>query len=375
MTNPKVDVAIVGAGIVGLAHALAAARRGLKVALFERTSPAVGASIRNFGQVWPVGKTGSAFQLAMKSREIWLDLSQRADFYCLENGSLHLAYHDDELAVLEEFIQSIPEARTYCQILTPEQVLEKSPAVKPQGLKGALWSITELNLDPRQAIRTIPGWLHQEYGVELHFSTLVTGISMPYIETTAGRWQADQVFVCSGADFETLYPQEYAQTGIMRCKLQMLRTVPQPGNWKLGPNLCAGLTMVHYGYFAHCPSFEALSQRMDAELPFYRQHHIHLLLSQTALGELTIGDHHEYGQTFDPFDREDINQAMLDYLLTFAQAPTFAIAERWHGIYAMVKGQTEVILHPESHVTIVNGLGGSGMTRSFGLAEQVFSQL
>jgi 2-polyprenyl-6-methoxyphenol hydroxylase-like FAD-dependent oxidoreductase len=30
MTTPQVDVAIVGAGIVGLAHALAAARRGLK---------------------------------------------------------------------------------------------------------------------------------------------------------------------------------------------------------------------------------------------------------------------------------------------------------------------------------------------------------
>jgi FAD dependent oxidoreductase TIGR03364 len=309
----------------------------------------------------------------MKSREIWLDISQRAGFYCLQNGSLHLAYHDDEMTVLAEFIQSIPEAQQYCQLLTPEQVLDKSQAVKSDGLKGGLWSSTELNLDPRQAIRMIPGWLQREYGVELHFGTLVRGISMPYIETTAGRWQADRVFVCSGADFETLYPHEYAQTGIMRCKLQMLRTVPQPGQWKLGPNLCAGLTMVHYGYFSHCPSFEAMRERIDHELPFYRQHHIHLLLSQTALGELTIGDHHEYGQTFDPFDREDINQAMLRYLFTFAQAPTFEIAERWHGIYPLVKGKTEVVMRPETGVTIVNGLGGSGMTLSFGLAEDVFN--
>jgi len=86
----------------------------LKVALFERTKPAVGALIGNFGQVWPVGKTGVMFQRAMKSHEIWLDSSQRANFYCLQNGSLYLAYHDDELAVLEEFSQSIPEALEYC---------------------------------------------------------------------------------------------------------------------------------------------------------------------------------------------------------------------------------------------------------------------
>lgn len=375
MTIPHVDVAVVGAGIVGLAHALAAARRGYKVALFERTNPAVGASIRNFGQVWPVGKTGSAFQLAMKSREIWIELSERAGLYCLENGSLHLAYEDDEMAVLEEFYHSIPEAQEYCELLEPDAVLKKSPAVKPQGLKGALWSTTELNLDPRQAIRRIPEWLHETYGIELYFGVHVNQIVMPYIETTAGRWQAERVFVCSGSDFETLYPIEYRQTGIMRCKLQMLRTAPQPEGWKLGPNLCAGLTMVHYGYFSHCPSFPKLQARMDDQFPFYRQHHIHLLLSQTALGELTIGDHHEYGQTFEPFDREDINQAMLRYLMSFASAPTFEIAERWHGIYPLVKGHSEIVLHPEPNVTIINGLGGSGMTRSFGLAEQVLSQI
>jgi len=101
---------------------------------------------------------------------------------------------------------------------------------------------------------------------------------------------------------------------------------------------------------------------------------IHVLLSQTALGELTIGDHHEYGMTFDPFDREEINAAILRYLYTFAQAPSFELAERWHGIYLLIKGKTEWILNLESGVTIVNALSGAGMTLSFGLAEEVLSQ-
>lgn len=372
MNDLRADIAVIGAGIVGLAHAYVAAKRGYKVVLFERSERAVGASIRNFGLIWPIGQpSGNLYDRALRSRETWLAVSQKAGFWCAENGSLHLAYHADEFAVLEEYYEMTPSAHDTCQLLTPDQVIGRSHAVRQDGLQGALWSNTELNVDPRQAIRTLPGWLEQEYGVALRFGTHVSGISMPYIETPMERWQVDRVFVCSGNDFETLYAREFASTGITRCKLQMLRTAPQPGGWQLGPSLCAGLTLLHYRSFAHCTSLEALRRRIEAEMPFYVEQHIHVLLSQTALGELTIGDHHEYGLTHDPFDSEAVNQAILRYLATFAQIPHFEIAERWHGVYPILKGHTELVLHPESGVTIVNGLGGAGMTLSFGLAEEV----
>lgn len=50
------DVAIVGAGIVGLAHALAAARDGRRVLVIDRDAQANGASIRNFGFVTVTGQ-------------------------------------------------------------------------------------------------------------------------------------------------------------------------------------------------------------------------------------------------------------------------------------------------------------------------------
>ena len=44
------DVIVVGAGMLGIAHAWAAAKRGLSVAVIERSRQAHGATIRNFGQ-------------------------------------------------------------------------------------------------------------------------------------------------------------------------------------------------------------------------------------------------------------------------------------------------------------------------------------
>jgi len=77
----------------------------------------------------------------------------------------------------------------------------------------------------------------------------VTAIEPPVLYTGSGRWQAETVIVCSGDDFETLYPQHYAASGLTRCKLQMMRTAPQPDGWQLGPSLAAGLTLAAIVYY------------------------------------------------------------------------------------------------------------------------------
>jgi glycine/D-amino acid oxidase-like deaminating enzyme len=50
-TETAYDLAIVGGGILGLAHAYQAARKGLRVAVFEGSQQAQGASTRNFGLI------------------------------------------------------------------------------------------------------------------------------------------------------------------------------------------------------------------------------------------------------------------------------------------------------------------------------------
>lgn len=368
------DVAVVGAGIVGLAHALAAARSGLKVVVFDRNPAAVGASIRNFGMVWPIGQpTGKLLNRAMRSREVWLEVAAKAGFHADSCGSLHLAYYPDEMAVLQEFVETRQGDRYNVALMTPEQIEDITPGVVQDGLMGGLWSATEVIVDPREAIAKIPTFLATEYGVEFQFSTVVTDISYPNFIAGGNQWSCDCIYVCSGIDFKTLYPNLFQKSGITKVKLQMLRTVPQPDNWRLGPALCGGLTLTHYSAFAHCTSLTNLKARIQDELPSFVEWGIHVMVSQNILGELTIGDSHEYGLNPDPFDRNNINQHILDYFKTFSQPPSLEIAQSWHGIYAKVPDQTELVVHPEPGVTIVNALGGAGMTLSFGLAEEVIA--
>ena len=376
MSPPRVDVAIVGAGILGLAHAYAAAKAGRSVVVIEKSPRASGASVRNFGMVWPMGQpAGPMLELALRSRELWLEILGLAKLPCRETGSLHLTYRADEAAVAQEFAELGPHLGYQCAWLKPQQVLERSHAVQPDGLAGALWSATELTIDPRQIIQSLPTFLEDRYKVKFVFATAVTAIEHPFLYTGSGRWQAETVIVCSGDDFETLYPQHFAASGLTRCKLQMMRTPPQPDGWQLGPSLAAGLTLRFYPAFQVCKTLAALSRRIAEETPEYDRWGIHALVSQTADGALTLGDSHEYGLTVDIFNKEEIDELILRYTRRFLRAPNLVVAERWYGVYARHPEKPLVVMQPEDGVRIVASPGGSGMTLSFGVAEQSIREL
>lgn len=370
----KRDVAVIGGGIVGLAHALSAAKRGLSVVLFERSPQACGASIRNFGMIWPIGQEpGAVHQRALRTRDTWLEIAPAAQLWHKATGSLHLAYADDELAVLAEFAQLAPTLGYEVELLDAQGVLARSGAVRAEGLKGGIWSASEVCVDPRQAIAQLPLFLARAFGVELCFSTPVHAIDLPHIYTPSTTWHVERAVVCSGVDFESLYPDLYAASGLTRCKLQMMRTAPQDNDWQLGPMLAAGLTLRHYAAFKRCAALADYAARISRENPEFDQWGIHVMASQNGLGEITIGDSHEYDWHPDPFDKPHIDRLILDYLQRFLAAPSLDIVQRWSGTYAKHPTRADIVASPAPNVRIVNGVGGAGMTTSFGLAEEVFT--
>jgi FAD dependent oxidoreductase TIGR03364 len=367
------DDAVVGAGILGLAHAFHLARRGRRVVVFERNPRAAGASVRNFGMIWPVGQpAGPLHEMALASRAFWLEMLAAAGLWHDPVGSLHLAYRDDEAAVLSEFAAAA-DASYACELLAPAEIARRSPLVKTTGLAAGLWSPTEVCVDPRQVIAELPAWLTWHFGVHFEFNTAVTAYDRPRVTAGGRTWTAARLIVCSGDDLQTLYPEVFAGAGFSRCKLQMMRSTP--GAPRLGPMLAAGLTLRHYKNFQDCPTLAAVKSRVARDNPQYDRYGIHVLVSQNAAGELVIGDSHEYDAAIEPFDKPEIDRLILDYLGTFLTVPELQIAARWHGIYAKHPHDAWFVAHPAPGATVVTAVGGAGMTLSFGLADQVVGNL
>jgi len=374
MTN-RYDAAVVGAGVIGLAHAYHLAMRGLRVLVLERHARAQGASVRNFGMLWPIGQpAGDLYRLARRSIDIWRDVLTASGIWHAAEGSLHVAYHDDEAQVLREFAEQAALEQRGCEMLSSTQVLARFPAVVAKGLRGGLFSPTEVTIDPRLTIAALPDWLARAHNVEFAFNTHVIGYEKPRITTLQGEFRADRLLVCTGADFREIAPDAFASCGFIACKLQMMRSQTFGNDFRLGALLAAGLTLRHYKAFARCPSLPALEKRLFAEYPEHTRLGIHVMASQNGAGEIAIGDSHEYGDAIDPFDKPAIDALILDYLRSFVNIPDLRIASRWHGIYVKHPTEPFVVARPRAGLTAIAGVGGMGMTLSFGLAERVVTE-
>lgn len=361
--------AVVGAGIVGLAVAYHLAKSGRRVEVFERHPRPQGASVRNFGLIWPIGQPdGRRRATALRSRAIWADVLGASGIWHAQVGSLHLAYHADELQVLEEFADTAARDDFACELVPPDRVRERSPLARQEGLRGGLYSPHEIVVDPRDVAVSLPRWLEANWPITFRFGTLVQRIEGDCLQTPAGAARFGRCFVCAGDELQVLYPDALASLGLHRCKLQMMRTSPL--GWRIGPPLAAGLTLGHYDAFAGCPSLPALKQRFATELPDHVRFGIHVMVSQTGAGELTIGDSHEYDEAITPFDNPAIDRLVLEYLRSFADLDGVEIASRWHGVYVRHPHEPFCVLPLAANVIALVGFGGAGMTLSFGAAEE-----
>jgi FAD dependent oxidoreductase TIGR03364 len=366
----RTDVVIVGAGIAGLAHAWMASRRGLRAVVLERTKSAEGASIRNFGMIWPIGQPrGPLLSLALRSRELWLELESAGVLELEQCGSIHLAHRPDELAVHEEFCSQ----RTHdVRMMTADEVVRRSAVVNPALLLGGMFSPLELRVNARTACNQIAAWLAQSCGVECSFSTTVVAIEDGNVARASdGRsWRADRIVVCAGADLQTLYPDLLAKSGLVHCKLQMLKGVGPVGHRGPVPHLASGLTLRHYPAFRECASLKPLQQRIQHESPELDQFGIHILASQLPNGEILLGDSHEYGKLISPFNKAEIDDLILREASRVLDAG-WRIMERWSGVYCK-HPELPVFECCDGNVHFFVGLGGAGITMSFALAERTW---
>ncbi|NJN48345.1 MAG: TIGR03364 family FAD-dependent oxidoreductase [Candidatus Competibacteraceae bacterium] len=367
------DLAVVGGGIIGLAHALAAVKRGKRVVLIERDARAVGASIRNFGFVTVTGQqAGQAWERAMRSRDIWDEVAHAAGIPIIHRGLAVAARSPEALAVLEEFTATIMGED--CQLLTADEALHRVPMLRPEGVVGCLWSPHERRVESREAIPELTAYL-AELGVTVMTGTLVKAVEPPVIETTAGVVHADACVVCPGDDFLTLFPERIATYGLRRSKLHMLRLAPQPGTWTLPGSVMADLSLVRYLGYAELPAAAVLHAKLAREKPEALANGVHLIVVQSADGSLVVGDSHHYDDTPDPFAPNAVDSIILDCANEVLDIPNPQVIERWTGVYASSSEQLALIDRPSEAVRIVMVTSGTGASTGFAIGEEVIADL
>lgn len=370
MSGERFDLAIVGAGIVGLAHALAAVRRGLKAVVIDRDAQANGASVRNFGFITVTGQErGEVWRRAMRSRDVWLEIAGPAGIEVVHRETIVVARRPEARAVAEAFLAT--EMGEACALLEPAEVAARYPELGGGPFAGALWSPHEIRVESREAIPKLAAFLAERHGVDFRRGTAVTTIEPPVVMTSRGAVRADKIVVCPGDDLATLYPERFAAHGVTRCKLHMLR-LDDPG-FRLGASVMSDLGLARYAGYAALPEAEALKRLLRAEQADALDNGVHLIVVQSADGSLVVGDSHHYAPTPDPFAPAGVDEIILDeFRAVFGSVPP--VRERWTGTYASAD-RTMFMDAPHDDVRLVVVTSGTGASTSFAIAEETLADL
>ena len=370
--SERFDLAVVGAGIVGLATALAGARRGLRVVVIDRDAQANGASVRNFGLVMVTGQErGSMWARARRSREVWREVADAAGIPIVHTGLWMTARRPESVGVLEAFMAT--EMAAGCRLLSPAEARRRCPQLAAPELVAVLESTFELRVESREAIPRLAAWLASQHGVAFMRNTAVRVIDMPSVHTSRGRVQADRVAVCPGDDFNGLYPERLAVYPLTRCKLQMLR-LADPG-FKLPGALMSDLGLGRYLGYADLQAAAPLKARLAVEQTDHLQHGIHLIVVQSADGSLVVGDSHHYASTPDPFSHEEVDALILDEFRSALGIEPPPTIERWIGTYASATDRPVLIDDPEPSVRLAIVTCGAGASTGFAIGEELITSL
>jgi glycine oxidase len=164
--SSKVDLAIIGGGIVGLSVAWRARAEGLSVALLERDTLGAGTTHVAAGMLAPVaevefGEAGrGVLELGVRSARMWPSFAaelERASGTCVglrETGTLVVARDDDEARELERQLAFRESLGLRTVRLRASEAREREPALAPT-VRLALHAPDDHSVDPRNAVTAL----------------------------------------------------------------------------------------------------------------------------------------------------------------------------------------------------------------------------
>jgi sarcosine oxidase subunit beta len=191
----RIEVAVVGAGVTGLAVARELTQRGASVVVLERDAIGAGASGVQPGGVRQQWGTRVACRLARESVAFWREaderLESRVPLTLRTGGYLFVAQSDETLARMAENVRLQNEEGVPSRIVAAHEAAELVPGLREDALSGGAWCAEDGYFDRPQSV----------------VEAFARGLDIRRVDVRDLRdVRADAVVVAAGADTAALLP-------------------------------------------------------------------------------------------------------------------------------------------------------------------------
>lgn len=238
-----VDVAVAGAGVIGLSVAWRLALRGLSVAVFERAGSGAGASLAATGMLAAAAEHEPGghdlMSLGLESQRQWpqfraaLEAQSGVPIDFREDGTLVVALGRDEVERLRFRHDLHKRCGLATRWLTGPQVRDLEPALRPSVAAG-LHCADDHQVDPRRVMAALRAAC-LDAGVRLFEQCAVTGVDLEGgracgLVTVRGACRAASVVLTAGAWTGDLVPPGLkVPVRPLKGQSLALRTAPDTG--------------------------------------------------------------------------------------------------------------------------------------------------
>ncbi len=200
----KVDVAIVGGGVIGVMTAYFLARKGSRVVLLEKGRIAAEQSSRNWGWVRQTGRDYAELPIMVEANRLWPQLQRdtNEDLGLVQSGLTYLGENAKDMAEFEAFVSLARANGVDSRILSTDEVAASLTGASRRYL-GALHTPSDYRAEPWVAVPRLARAAVRA-GAILIESCAVRGLDIAAgkiagVITEQGRVAADQVLVAGGA--------------------------------------------------------------------------------------------------------------------------------------------------------------------------------
>jgi glycine/D-amino acid oxidase-like deaminating enzyme len=178
----RVDVAVIGGGIVGVSTALVLAERGISVAVIEKGVIGGEQSSRNWGLCRQTRRHPAEMPLMQKTIEMWKGMNARTGHETgfVQKGLLFTCDTEADVAAFGPMLREAREAGLDTRLLSSREASQMLPGIT-RTLAGAIYTPSDGSAEPQHAAVSIAK------GAAAKGAVIVTGCAVRMLDIEGGR--------------------------------------------------------------------------------------------------------------------------------------------------------------------------------------------